>query len=383
MMLTSDKATLKELNVALQNAAAVIIYRASPKQKQQVVQFIKEHNPGKITLSVGDGSNDVNMIQAAHVGIGIMGKEGNQAASFSDYSISEFRSLRKLVLWHGRQFGQGSGDFLCTNLFKSVAFSMSLSTYNFYAGFSGLQPIDSVFWLGYNLVITTIQMGFTFVMDQDAPMIHAAKVVNRNALLDNYNARKHGQPVLPTEDKAKDIYAEESQNLRYNIADYYLFSKVYYQLPLIYRTFIWEVLAVCSGLICFYIPFYVYGYGVANHSGRTEDLFSIYFASYQANILTHHLQMFVTIRNYTKVFAISSVVSMSMLWPITILLCNYELAPSENLNHHLGEIIFDQFFYQASSVIIATAIVIIPIYAFKVLKMRFKFPQFFPQNQSI
>ena len=93
--------------------------------------------------------------------------------------------------------------------------------------------------------------------------------------------------------------------------------------------------------------------------------------------------MFVTIRNYTKVFAISSVVSMSMLWPITILLCNYELAPSENLNHHLGEIIFDQFFYQASSVIIATAIVIIPIYAFKVLKMRFKFPKFFPQNQSI
>ena len=62
MMLQSDKATLKELNVALQNAAAVIIYRASPKQKQQVVQFIKEHNPGKITLSVGDGSNDVNMI---------------------------------------------------------------------------------------------------------------------------------------------------------------------------------------------------------------------------------------------------------------------------------------------------------------------------------
>lgn len=91
-----------------------------------------------MTLSVGDGSNDVNMIQTAHVGIGILGKEGNQAASFSDYSIAEFRSLRKLILWHGRQFGQGAGDFLCTNVFKSVAFSMSLSTYNFYAGFSGL-----------------------------------------------------------------------------------------------------------------------------------------------------------------------------------------------------------------------------------------------------
>ena len=66
---------------------------------------------------------------------------------------------------------------------------MSLSTYNFYAGFSGLQPIDSIFWLGYNLVITTVQMGFTFVMDQDAPIQHAAKVVNRNELLDDYNRR--------------------------------------------------------------------------------------------------------------------------------------------------------------------------------------------------
>lgn len=101
-MLREKSDVLVELNRALNQAAAVIIYRASPKQKEQVVQFIRSHNPGKVTLSVGDGSNDVNMIQSAHVGIGILGKEGNQAASFSDYSIAEFRSLRKLVLWHGR-----------------------------------------------------------------------------------------------------------------------------------------------------------------------------------------------------------------------------------------------------------------------------------------
>ena len=71
-------------------------------------------------------------------------------------------------------------------------------------------------------------MGFTFVLDQDAPMIHAAKVVNRNALLDNYNAKKTGQPIAPPADKSVDIYAEETKNLRYNIADYYLFSKEKY-----------------------------------------------------------------------------------------------------------------------------------------------------------
>ena len=154
-MLTAKPDTLIKLNEALNGAAAVIIYRASPKQKEQVVQFIRSHNPGKVTLSVGDGSNDVNMIQTAHIGVGILGKEGNQAASFSDYSIAEFRSLRKLILWHGRQFGQGAGDFVCTCIFKNINFSMALTAYNFFAGSSGLQPIDSTFWLAYNLVITT------------------------------------------------------------------------------------------------------------------------------------------------------------------------------------------------------------------------------------
>jgi len=76
-MLTAEKETLIKLNSALNQAAAVIIYRASPKQKEQVVQFIRTFNPQKVTLSVGDGSNDVNMIQTAHIGIGILGKEGN------------------------------------------------------------------------------------------------------------------------------------------------------------------------------------------------------------------------------------------------------------------------------------------------------------------
>lgn len=134
-------------------------------------------------MAVGDGSNDVNMIQKAHVGIGILGKEGNQAASFSDYSIPEFRSLRKLILWHGRQFGQGAGDFLCNCIFKNVAFATSLTTYNLFAGLSGMQPVDSIFWLGYNVITTTFQLGWTFLLDQDAPMIHAAKMEEENPKL--------------------------------------------------------------------------------------------------------------------------------------------------------------------------------------------------------
>ncbi len=118
-------------------------------------------------------------------------------------------------------------------------------------------------------------------------MTHAAKIVSRHPLLDKVIEKNTGK-AIPTEDTSINVYAEEERLLRYNIADYYLFSKVTYQLPLVYRTLAWEVLAICSGFACYYIPFGIYQYGVADSSGRTEDLFSIYFASYQANILTHH-----------------------------------------------------------------------------------------------
>ena len=53
------------------------------------------------SLAIGDGGNDINMIQTAHIGIGIEGNEGSQAAYFSDYSIPSFKGLARLLLWHG------------------------------------------------------------------------------------------------------------------------------------------------------------------------------------------------------------------------------------------------------------------------------------------
>ena len=63
---------------------------------------------------------------------------------------------------------------------------------------------------------------------------------------------------MPAEETSVDLYAAEERLLSYNIADYYLFSKVTYQLPLVYRTLAWEVVAVFSGIACYYIPFGIY-----------------------------------------------------------------------------------------------------------------------------
>jgi len=83
------------------NAPCVLICRCSPTQKAMVVSTIKKVT-NAICLSIGDGGNDVAMIQEADVGIGIFGKEGKQAALSSDFSIHEFKHLKKLLFWHGR-----------------------------------------------------------------------------------------------------------------------------------------------------------------------------------------------------------------------------------------------------------------------------------------
>ena len=80
---------------------AVVCCRVSPLQKALVVKLVKKFKKESITLAIGDGANDVSMIQAAHIGVGISGLEGMQAARSADVAIGQFRFLRKLLLVHG------------------------------------------------------------------------------------------------------------------------------------------------------------------------------------------------------------------------------------------------------------------------------------------
>lgn len=103
-LLLEDDIKYLFLSVATQ-CKSVICCRCSPAQKASVVKLVTEptlmFSPGNITLAIGDGANDVPMIQAANVGVGISGKEGRQAVLSSDYSFAEFRYLKRLLLVHG------------------------------------------------------------------------------------------------------------------------------------------------------------------------------------------------------------------------------------------------------------------------------------------
>jgi phospholipid-translocating ATPase len=80
---------------------SVVCCRCSPTQKAEITQMIKK-STGLRVCAIGDGGNDVSMIQAADVGVGIVGKEGKQASLAADFSITQFCYLKKLLLWHGR-----------------------------------------------------------------------------------------------------------------------------------------------------------------------------------------------------------------------------------------------------------------------------------------
>jgi magnesium-transporting ATPase (P-type) len=101
-ILASDAHTKNLLALAC-SCRAVVACRVSPAQKQLIVKMVKEGLPvAPITLAIGDGANDVPMIQEAQIGVGISGKEGRQAVNSSDFAIAQFRFLVPLLLVHGR-----------------------------------------------------------------------------------------------------------------------------------------------------------------------------------------------------------------------------------------------------------------------------------------
>jgi phospholipid-translocating ATPase len=103
----SEELTFQFFDVAM-IAPCLCVCRCSPTQKADIVKYLKQYSGGKRIASIGDGGNDVGMIMEADIGIGIEGKEGMQAALASDFSITQFQHLRKLILWHGRQSYRGS-----------------------------------------------------------------------------------------------------------------------------------------------------------------------------------------------------------------------------------------------------------------------------------
>lgn len=158
--------TLYELAIG---SRACVCCRLSPQQKRKLVELVKDLNPMGITLAIGDGANDVSMIQGAHVGVGIRGKEGNQAVQSSDIAISQFRFLVPLLLCHGRRAYRRVAVFLCYYIYKHVVLAVCDMIWAHQYKFKGAIAFPEWLSSAYAVFFTTLPVIVILGFDQDLP----------------------------------------------------------------------------------------------------------------------------------------------------------------------------------------------------------------------
>ncbi|KAG5472445.1 hypothetical protein LSCM1_03844 [Leishmania martiniquensis] len=170
---------------------SVICARSTPSQKAAVTKFVREG--GSVTLSVGDGGNDVAMLQEAHVGIGIVGKEGQQAARAADFSITQFSDLRALLFVHGQQAYARTAYVIKYSFYKSMLISFIQLAYNVI----GTYASGGTFWNSFSLTMWngfyTLPQTILYCLDRCAPRV----VLERNPYL--YKLTRRAVDIRPGE----------------------------------------------------------------------------------------------------------------------------------------------------------------------------------------
>ncbi|XP_073299279.1 probable phospholipid-transporting ATPase 4 isoform X2 [Primulina huaijiensis] len=139
---------------------------ASAQNSKQVTRLVKQ-GTGKTTLAIGDGANDVGMIQEADIGVGISGCEGMQAVMASDFAIAQFRFLERLLVVHGHWCYKRIAQMICYFFYKNIAFGLTIFYFEAFAGFSGQSVYVDWYMLLFNVVLTSLPVISLGVFEQD------------------------------------------------------------------------------------------------------------------------------------------------------------------------------------------------------------------------
>uniref|UniRef100_A0A8C2DKF3 Phospholipid-transporting ATPase n=1 Tax=Cyprinus carpio TaxID=7962 RepID=A0A8C2DKF3_CYPCA len=145
---------------------SVLCCRVTPAQKAEVVEMVRKHSTS-ITMAIGDGANDVNMIKTAHIGVGLCGVEGSQAVQNADFALAQFRFLRRLLLVHGHWSYYRICILLRYFLYKTTAFALVHIWYSFYNGFSAQPMYESWFISLYTTLYTSLPIQCMGFFEQD------------------------------------------------------------------------------------------------------------------------------------------------------------------------------------------------------------------------
>ena len=155
------------------NAPSVVCCRCSPTQKRKIVKTIKKYTNAR-TAAVGDGGNDVAMIQEADVGIGIVGKEGLQASLAADYSIKEFKSLSVLLLWWGRISYKNTSTMANFIIHRGLIISLNQFIFSYVFYYNPVPMYSGFLSFGYSTIFTSLP-SISVLLDQDIAKINVLK----------------------------------------------------------------------------------------------------------------------------------------------------------------------------------------------------------------
>ncbi|KAE9554781.1 hypothetical protein FO519_001978 [Halicephalobus sp. NKZ332] len=301
---------------------SVICCRVTPLQKAQVVDLVKK-NKKAVTLSVGDGANDVSMIKTAHIGVGISGQEGMQAVLASDFSIAQFRFLQRLLLVHGRWSYYRMCKFLRYFFYKNFSFTLTHFWYSFFSGYSAQTVYDPVMITCYNMFFTSLPVLAMGVFDQDVD--------------DEYSL------------KYPKLYIPGQYNLFFNM-----------------RIFIYSVFhGMASSLVIFFIP---YGalYHATDSSGRDMNDYSMLaFTAFSALIVAVTGQIMLDTAYWTIFTHI--VVWGSLAFYVLLVIILYQALPISLLQNTQAEMSYGVIFRSLASpqfwftLLLVAAILLLPV----------------------
>ena len=221
----------------------VICCRVTPGQKADVVEAVTVKT-GSVTLSIGDGANDVPMIQKAKVGVGIAGMEGMQAANVSDYSIGQFRFLRRLLFVHGATCYYRITRLILYSFSKNITMFVMQFWFSMTAAWSGRILFEPLAIMFYNVFFTALPP-FAF------------------GLFD----RKHSAELAEANPK---LYKSSQSSVYFN-------WKVFFK---------WIINALIASVVVFGLTVLLYGEGAIWSDGRGGDHLVLGDMTYTYVILT-------------------------------------------------------------------------------------------------
>ena len=171
----------KDFFKASMQAPSVVCCRCSPTQKRIIVKTIKKYTDAR-TAAVGDGGNDVAMIQEADVGIGIVGKEGLQASLAADYSIKEFKSLNTLLLWWGRIAYKNTSTMANFIIHRGLIISFNQFIFSSFFYFNPVSIYGGFLSFGYSTIFTSLP-SISVLLDKDVAKDDVLKFPNLYQIL--------------------------------------------------------------------------------------------------------------------------------------------------------------------------------------------------------